>query len=174
MLDDILNTSAMDSGKYSIVVEDCDCNFVCHEAISSSEHRLQPGVQLNFIPGTDSPYVFRTDPRRVQQILINLLTNACKHTASGEIRVGYSLTENPGEVTFYVEDTGHGVPADQAERIFERFTKLDEFVQGTGLGLSICREIADKMGGRVFLDTSYTGGARFVFVLPETPAQPVA
>ena len=64
--------------------------------------------------------------------------------------------------------------ADQAERIFERFTKLDEFVQGTGLGLSICREIADKMGGRVFLDTSYTGGARFVFVLPETPAQPVA
>ena len=64
--------------------------------------------------------------------------------------------------------------ADQAERIFERFTKLDEFVQGTGLGLSICREIADKMGGRVFLDTSYTGGARFVFVLPETPAPPVA
>ena len=64
--------------------------------------------------------------------------------------------------------------ADQAERIFERFTKLDEFVQGTGLGLSICREIADKMGGRVFLDTSYTGGARFVFILPETPAQPVA
>lgn len=174
LLDDILNTSAMDSGKYSIVVEDCDCNFVCHEAISSSEHRLQPGVQLNFIPGADSPYVFRTDPRRVQQILINLLTNACKHTASGEIRVGYSLTEHPGEVTFYVEDTGPGVPADQAERIFERFTKLDEFVQGTGLGLSICREIADKMGGRVFLDTSYTGGARFVFVLPETPAQPVA
>lgn len=166
LLDDILNTSAMDAGNYRITVEDCDCNFVCRAAISSSEHRLQSGVQLNFIPGEESSYVFRTDPRRVQQILINLLTNACKHTVRGEIRLGYSLSENPGEVTFYVEDTGPGIPPQQAEKIFERFTKLDEFVQGTGLGLSICREIAGKMGGRVFLDTSYTGGARFVFSLP--------
>lgn len=166
LLDDILNTSAMDAGSYRITPGDCDCDFVCHEAISSSEHRLQPGVKLNFIPGSDNSFIFRSDPQRVQQILINLLTNACKHTVNGEIRIGYSLTENPGEVTFYVEDTGPGIPADQAERIFERFTKLDEFVQGTGLGLSICREIADKMNGRVYLDTSYTGGARFVFALP--------
>jgi signal transduction histidine kinase len=123
-------------------------------------------VKLNFIPGSDNSFIFRSDPQRVQQILINLLTNACKHTVNGEIRIGYSLTENPGEVTFYVEDTGPGIPADQAERIFERFTKLDELVQGPGLGLSICREIADKMSGRVFFDTSYTGGARFVFALP--------
>ena len=166
LLDDILNASSMDAGNYRITIEDCNCNFVCREAVSSSEHRLQPGVQLEFVPGADDSYTFRTDPRRVQQILINLLTNACKHTASGHIQLGYSLEENPGEMTFFVEDTGPGVPADQAEFIFERFTKLDEFVQGTGLGLSICREIAGKMGGRVFLDTSYTGGARFVFAVP--------
>lgn len=166
LLDDILNASSMDAGNYRITIEDCNCNFVCREAVSSSEHRLQPGVQLEFVPGADDSYTFRTDPRRVQQILINLLTNACKHTASGHIQLGYSLEENPGEMTFFVEDTGPGVPADQAELIFERFTKLDEFVQGTGLGLSICREIAGKMGGRVFLDTSYTGGARFVFAVP--------
>ena len=62
------------------------------------------------------------------------------------------------------------MPDDQAEHIFDRFTKLNQFVQGTGLGLSICRDIAGKMGGRVFLDTSYKkGGARFVFVLPVQP-----
>ena len=166
LLDDILNASAMDAGNYRITVEDCNCNLVCRESVSSSEHRLQPGVQMDFAPGADDSYSFRTDPRRVQQILINLLTNACKHTAQGHIRLGYSLDENPGEVTFFVEDTGTGVPADQAEHIFERFTKLNEFVQGTGLGLSICREIAGKMGGRVFLDTSYTDGARFVLALP--------
>ena len=63
-----------------------------------------------------------------------------------------------------------GDAAEQAEKIFDRFTKLNEFVQGTGLGLSICRDIATRMGGRVFLDTSYTaGGARFVLALPIEP-----
>ena len=172
LLDDILNASAMDSGSYRIVYEEGECGFMCHEAISSAEHRLQPGVTMRYVPAFEGSYSFITDPRRVQQILINLLTNACKHTSKGEIRLGCSLEENPGEVTFYVEDTGPGVPADQAEKIFDRFTKLNSFVQGTGLGLSICREIAGKMGGRVFLDTAYTEGARFVFVLPQTP--PVA
>ena len=166
LLDDILNASAMDSGNYSIIVEDCDCNATCREAISSSEHRLQPGVQLHFLPEKEESFVFRADPRRVQQILTNLLTNACKHTSKGEIRLGYNLSETPGSVTFFVEDTGPGVPADKAEAIFTRFTKLNEYVQGTGLGLSICREISEKMGGKVYLDTSYTGGARFVFTHP--------
>lgn len=134
--------------------------------------RLQPGVSMKYVPAQEGTFSFRTDPRRVQQILINLLTNACKHTSSGEIRLGYSLEEYPGEVAFFVEDTGPGVPADKADAIFDRFTKLNDFVQGTGLGLSICREIAGRMGGRVFLDTSNTEGARFVFVLPLTP--PVA
>ena len=172
LLDDILNASAMDSGNYRIIYEEGECSFMCHEAISSAEHRLQPGVSMKYVPAQDGTFSFRTDPRRVQQILINLLTNACKHTSSGEIRLGYSLEEYPGEVAFFVEDTGPGVPADKADAIFDRFTKLNDFVQGTGLGLSICREIAGRMGGRVFLDTNNTEGARFVFVLPLTP--PVA
>nr|MCR5325438.1 HAMP domain-containing histidine kinase [Bacteroidales bacterium] len=86
------------------------------------------------------------------------------------IKLACSLDENPGEVTFSVTDTGPGVPAEHAEAIFDRFTKLNEFVQGSGLGLSICRDIATRMAGRVFLDTSYPGpGARFVFVLPLNP-----
>ena len=174
LLDDILNASAMDSGNYQISFEDSEVNFISQAAISSAEHRLQPGVRMYYAPEFEGPFHFRTDPRRVQQILINLLTNACKHTAQGEIRLSVSLTEHPGEVTFAVSDTGSGVPADQAEAIFERFTKLNDFVQGTGLGLSICRDIADRMGGRVYLDTTYAApGARFVFVLPVDPPDPM-
>ena len=170
LLDDILNTADMDTGNYRITYEEGECSFMAKAAISSAEHRLQPGVTMRYEQSFEEPFTFTTDPRRVQQILINLLTNACKHTQKGEIVLACSLDENPGEVTYSVTDTGTGIPADQAEKIFERFTKLDEFVQGTGLGLSICRDIAGKMGARVFLDTSYDkGGARFVFVLPVQP-----
>ena len=170
LLDDILNTSAMDAGSYRIVYEPSECKYMCEAALSSVEHRVQPGVKLYFVPESEHPCPVTTDPRRVQQILINMLTNACKHTAKGEIKLTYSTADEPGFIQFSVTDTGTGVPADQAEAIFGRFTKLNEFVQGTGLGLSICREIAEKMGGKVYLDTTYTqGGARFVFSIPVNP-----
>lgn len=106
----------------------------------------------------------------MQQVLINLLTNACKHTSQGSIVLSSSLDEHPGMVTYAVTDTGTGVPPEMEEVIFERFRKLDSFVQGTGLGLSICRDIATRMGAKVYLDTIYTGGgARFVFEVPVTP-----
>ena len=172
LLDDILNISAMDNGGYRIVYSSGEVHFMAQEAISSAEHRLQPGVKMYYAPENEEPFTFTTDPRRVQQILINLLTNACKQTSAGEIRLTSSLEENPGYVTYAVTDTGPGVAPEAAEKIFERFTKLNEFVQGTGLGLSICRDIADRMAAKVFLDTSYTaGGARFVFMVPVEPPQ---
>lgn len=175
LLDDILNASALDHKEYKIVYEDGECHTMCRAAISSSEHRLQPGVQMFYDPESEEPFVFRTDPRRVQQILINMLTNACKHTAQGEIHLASSLSANPGYVTFTCTDTGTGIPPEQAEVIFERFVKLNGFVQGTGLGLSICRDIAGRMGARIFLDTTYTaGGARFVFIVPVNPPEDAA
>lgn len=172
LLDDILNASAMDAGKYRITYEEGEMNFIAQAAIRSAEHRLQPGVKMYYAPESEEPFTFQTDPRRVQQILINLLTNSCKHTKEGEIRLSSSLTSRPGYVSYFVTDTGPGIPADQAERIFERFTKLNDFVQGTGLGLSICRDIAGRMGASVYLDTTYTaGGARFVFEVPVEPPQ---
>ena len=172
LLDDILNASAMDAGKYRITYEEGEMHFIAQAAIRSAEHRLQPGVKMYYAPESEEPFTFQTDPRRVQQILINLLTNSCKHTKEGEIRLSSSLTSRPGYVSYFVTDTGPGIPADQAERIFERFTKLNDFVQGTGLGLSICRDIAGRMGASVYLDTTYTaGGARFVFEVPVEPPQ---
>ena len=167
LLEDILNTTDMDKGEYKITYDEGEVHFMCRAAISSSEHRLHSGVEMFYEPESEEPFTFRTDPQRVQQILINLLTNACKHTSKGKIVLASSLTAKPGYVTFSVTDTGPGVPADQAEAIFDRFTKLNNFVQGTGLGLSICREIATLMGANVYLDTTYTGGgARFVFEVP--------
>lgn len=172
LLDDILNASAMDSGKYHISYEEGEKDFMAQAAISSAEHRLQPGVRMYYDPAEPEPFTFTTDPRRVQQILINLLTNACKHTEKGEIKLASSLQEHPGYVTYSVTDTGPGVPPEDAERIFNRFTKLNDFVQGTGLGLSICRDISKRMSAKVFLDTGYTGGgARFVFMVPVTPPE---
>ena len=170
LLDDIMNTSAMDKGEYRITYEDGEKDFICESAISSTEHRLQPGVKMYYQPLEPMHFTFRTDPRRVQQILINLLSNSCKHTSEGEIKLTSSLKENPNFVTFAVEDTGIGVPKDKAEVIFDRFTKLNSFSQGAGMGLSICRDIANRMGARVFLDTDFTGkGARFVLMVPIIP-----
>ena len=169
LLDDLIHSSAMDGVGYTVHFEETDCGGICQEAITAAEHRLQPGVQLKFLPEVTLPFMISTDPLRVQQVLTNLLTNACKHTRSGEIRLGCAAKDNSLE--FSVEDTGPGIAPSEAERIFERFVKLDEFVQGTGLGLSICREIATKLGGKVHLDTTYTGGARFVLTLPLLPPE---
>lgn len=170
LLDDILNTSAIDSGNYRITYAPGEMHYIARAAIKSAEHRLKPGVKMFYAPESEEPFTFTTDPRRVQQILINLLTNACKHTKEGQICLSSSLTKRPGYVSYAVTDSGPGIPADQAEKIFERFTKLNEFVQGTGLGLSICRDVANRMGAEVYLDTSYTaGGARFILDVPVEP-----
>lgn len=166
LIDDIINSSAMDRNEYEVVMGDAECGQICRDSMATVEYRLQRGVRMRFKPSMPIPYKLKTDARRVQQVLINLLTNACKHTVKGEIRLGCSLTEVPGMLSFSVEDTGPGIPVSEAEHIFERFVKLDSFVQGTGLGLSICRQIAQALGGSVYLDTEYTGGARFVFNVP--------
>ena len=172
LLDDILSVSTLDSGNYRISYEEGEMHTIAQAAISSAEHRLQPGVRMYYAPESTEPFRFRTDPRRVQQILINLLTNSCKHTTEGEICLSSSLERCPGFVSYAVTDTGPGIPADQAEKVFERFVKLNDFVQGTGLGLSICRDLATRLGGKVYLDTEYTGGARFILEVPVAPSEP--
>ncbi len=168
LIDDILNISDIENGKYNIKISEHEVNDICRSAISSAEYRVQDGVQLYMTSDVDDSFTIMTDARRVQQVLINFLTNACKHTTEGSIHLHCSLTENPGLITFSVADTGCGIPKEQAENIFERFTKLDDFKQGTGLGLNICRLISNRLNGFVKCDTTYTNGARFVFAFPLT------
>lgn len=102
-----------------------------------------------------------------RQILINLLTNAGKFTSQGSITLGVEVDEAHGEVLFSVTDTGPGIPLDKQEMVFNRFEKLDgNKKKGTGLGLAICRQIAMIFGGRIWVDPTYTSGARFVFAHP--------
>lgn len=166
LVDDILNTADIEQGNLSINYSDCKANEILSAAISTAEYRAQDGVRIYYTTEVDDDFTIFTDPRRVQQVLINFLTNACKHTDQGSIHLHLSMSENPGKLTFSVADTGCGIPKEQAENIFERFTKLNDFKQGTGLGLNICRLISKKMDGKVYCDTSYTDGAKFVFVLP--------
>lgn len=104
-----------------------------------------------------------TNKVQTSRILAHLFENAMKFTHEGSITLKMELTD--GKVRFIVEDTGIGIPVDQAEHIFEEFVQLDSFTDGTGIGLTIARSVARRMGGNLWLDTSYDKGARFVFEL---------
>lgn len=166
LVNDILDASDMESGKYHIFLNNCHPNDICRRAIQTVSYRCPANVNLYFTTEVDDDYSMYSDAQRVQQIIINYLTNAMKHTEEGEIRVHCSTTENIGLVTLSVTDTGVGVPPEKAEIIFRRFEKLNVFHQGTGLGLAICQQLATLLGGEVKLDTTYTGGARFLCILP--------
>ena len=168
LVDDILNLAEGEEGNYKLDIAPASCNQICQSAMTNVQYRIDPSaVNLHFTSEVDDSYTITTDGRRVQQILINYLTNAAKHTEQGEILVHCSLSEHPGKVTFSVADTGTGIPADMQDDLFERFTKHDVLIQGTGLGLNICRTVAAKLGGEVALDKSYVHGARFVFIIPQ-------
>ena len=107
-----------------------------------------------------------TDSGRLQQVLINLLINATKFTQEGRIVLKLDINEERQEAIFAIEDTGCGIPLEKQPHIFERFEKLHEGVQGAGLGLSICQLIIENIGGKIWIDSSYTNGTRFVFTHP--------
>lgn len=165
LISDIIDLADSEHGNYRIELTDVNINNVCQNALMSVEFRRPAMVNMYFTSEVPDDYVLKTDGRRIQQVLINYLTNACKNTTEGEIHLHCSTSENPGKLTFTVTDTGRGVPPEKADEIFGRFTKLNQFMQGSGLGLNICHTIATKLNGKVFLDTSYTNGARFVFIL---------
>lgn len=164
LINDILDISKLESGNYEISLRDVEVMEICRQALASVHDRVAKGVSLKFEKPEHS-VVILTDPLRLKQVLINFLTNACKYTEKGSVTLG--VIDEPEKVMFTVTDTGCGIAEENADRIFNRFEKLDEFKQGTGLGLNICRAIATLLGGRVWLDTSYHEGARFVFEHPK-------
>lgn len=166
IIDDLLSLSEMDNGKIRIENRYIYINDICRHAVQSI-HFCQPaGVEVTYTSNVADTFLMLTDGKRIQQLLVILLTNACKFTTQGEIRVHCDLQENGKKLRLSVTDTGTGIPADKAEYIFERFAKLDAFKQGSGLGLCISRSITRNMGGTIYLDTTYSQGARFIIELP--------
>ena len=166
LINDVLDLSSLESGRYSVNLAPTRVNAVCHQSIATVIHNVPQGVRLYFTTEVEDDFQIETDANRLQQVLVNYLTNAEKHTDQGEIHLHCSLSERPGHLTFSVTDTGEGIPESEQEHIFERFKKLNIFKQGTGLGLNICRLIAKRLQGEARLDTTYKGGARFLFILP--------
>lgn len=163
LIDDILDITSLESGKYSFKFDDVEVHDLCEGAVKTVAHRVAPGVELKTDVRLPNPYKIVTDGMRVKQVLINFLTNAAKNTTEGSITLACRDDGERGMLVFCVTDTGIGVPKDKMKAIFERFNKLDRYKQGTGLGLSICQTIAEKLGGRIYIDENYTGGARFYF-----------
>ena len=110
--------------------------------------------------------MIETDRERLLQVLANLTTNAKKCTEKGTITIALEKLRKDDMISISVSDTGCGIPKEKAQEVFERFSKLNSFRQGTGLGLSICKAFVEELGGKIWVDTTYTEGARFVFTHP--------
>lgn len=163
LVNDVLDLSKLESGNYNITLTPVKVNEVCQATLAGVSHRVYEGVQL-LLQQPDTGITITTDGQRLQQILTNLLVNACKYTTKGSITLAYEVDN--GKVIFSVTDTGCGIAKDKSEVIFQRFEKLDSFKTGFGLGLSICRSLTQVLGGEIYLDTEYTGGARFIVAFP--------
>ena len=166
LLNDILDISSLECGKIRFNYASEDIVQICQHVMMTTAHTRQRGVEGRFACPVGS-FMLTTDAHRLSQILINLLTNAGKFTSEGSITLGVEIDEERGEVLFSVADTGPGIPPDKQDLVFNRFEKLDgNKKKGTGLGLAICRQIAMIVGGRIWVDSAYTGGTRFVFAHP--------
>ncbi len=164
LINDVLDLAKVESNTLDFNYQSTDLNELIRSVESTVRLRVQPGVILNFTLGAADCYI-QTEPNRLSQVLINLLTNACKFTPKGCITFGYELQED--EIRFFVRDTGLGISQEGQKRIFERFTKLNDFAQGTGLGLSICKSIVEKMSGRIGVESDGEGkGSTFWFTIP--------
>ena len=164
LINDVLDLSNLDSDVEIPTDTPTDASALCHEALLGL-HTSGKEISLRVACEADE-FVFLSNPTRLALILSHLLANAYKFTDKGEILLGWQRDDTQTHILFSVADTGIGIPADKHEQVFERFSKLDNFVPGTGLGLSICRLSAEKMGGRLEVDATYRQGARFVLTLP--------
>ncbi len=165
LVNDILDLSKFDAGKMKMTNEQTDIVELLQMAATSASVNKSDAVEILTTTPVDSMIIY-TDKNRLLQVLSNLLSNAKKCTTQGTITIALEEPQDPDMLTISVTDTGCGIPKDKAEVIFERFKKLDEFKQGTGLGLAITRSIIYNLGGKIWVDTSYTDGARFMFTLP--------
>ena len=163
LFNDILDLSSLEADSLSFNIRPIKLIDICLQLEQQFWHKTQNGVKL-ILDDVDTDMYTSGDWNRIIQIISNLLSNAAKFTPKGEIHFGYREKED--FVEFYVKDSGIGIPAERVATIFQRFGKINDFVQGTGLGLTLCRMLIEKMGGRIWLRSQEGKGSRFYFTLP--------
>lgn len=164
IINDILVLSELDSNGMTINPEKCDFAQEFTLLCKSLEQRVsEPSVK--FI--TENPYsslMVNIDKGRISQVITNFLTNSVKYTHEGHIKLGYIVKDNG--LRIYCEDTGSGIPKDKLEKIFERFFKVNEYIQGAGIGLSICKAIVNKCKGKIGVESEEGKGSTFWIWVP--------
>ena len=164
LINDILDFSDFENDNITFNIRTHDAVKLCNEVVETVMASRKLEVEMRF--DTDlSVLMLDTDDARLRQVLINLLVNAAKFTEQGSIVLELKMAD-AGTALFSVTDTGCGIPPEKQHLIFERFEKLNDFVQGSGLGLSICQLIVKYMNGKLWVDSGYTRGARFCFTHP--------
>ena len=164
LINDILDFSDFENDNITFNIRTHDAVKLCNEVVETVMVSRKLEVEMRF--DTDlSVLMLDTDDARLRQVLINLLVNATKFTEEGSIVLELKMAD-AGTALFSVTDTGCGIPPEKQHLIFERFEKLNDFVQGSGLGLSICQLIVKYMNGKLWVDSGYTRGARFCFTHP--------
>ena len=171
LINDILDVSRLEADRVTFTIEKCDVVPLCQQVLASVSQARKSENEFIFECDRESVDL-RTDTQRLQQVIINLLSNADKFTRNGKITLKLEVDDEKRVATFSVSDTGTGIPLEKQKLVFERFEKLNEYVQGTGLGLSICKLTVEKWGGEIWVDPGYTDGARFVFTHPFEIEQP--
>ena len=164
LISDILDLSKIEAGTFNFVYTNVDVNETCSEIIKSMGMKVSKGVELIFGELVPECYIYM-DKNRFTQVISNFINNALKFTQQGSITLGYEQVSHQ-KIKFYVRDTGMGIPEEKQKSVFERFVKLNTFVQGTGLGLSICKSIVSQMGGEIGVDSTEGVGSCFWFTHP--------
>jgi len=163
LFNDILDLSSLEADSLSFNIRPIKLIDICLQLEQQFCYKVKNGTKL-ILDDVDTELYVSGDWDRIIQIISNLLSNAAKFTPKGEIHFGYREKED--FVEFYVKDSGIGIPAERVATIFQRFGKINDFVQGTGLGLTLCRMLVEKMGGRIWLRSQEGKGSRFYFTLP--------
>ena len=163
LFNDILDLSSLEADSLSFNIRPIKLIDICLQLEQQFCYKVKNGTKL-ILDDVDTELYVSGDWNRIIQIISNLLSNAAKFTPKGEIHFGYREKED--FVEFHVKDSGIGIPAERVATIFQRFGKINDFVQGTGLGLTLCRMLVEKMGGRIWLRSQEGKGSRFYFTLP--------
>ena len=172
LINDIHEASSISGGTLTVKPETIDFATAFDDICLTLQQRVQ-NKKLKFIK--ENPYdtfVTKLDFERIQQVLTNFVTNAVKFTEQGHVRLGYRYEKHG--MYLYCEDTGIGIPKDKQKIVFDRFVKLNEFVQGTGMGLAICKLIAESCGGDIgVISAGEDRGSTFWFWIPCENHQPI-
>ncbi len=166
LITDILDFSRMESGKFDYMLTEVDIKEICTELCAVHSLKVPEGVRLVYPCDSLPSVTLYTDVKRITQVISNLLSNAVKFTRQGTIRLTFGEENN--RVYIEVADTGIGIAPEYIDRIFQRFVKVNEFMQGTGLGLPICKNIVESLGGAITVQSEVGKGSVFRITLPKT------